>query len=100
MEHESLILDLLEWISAAPKPYADIMAAWRTSCPRLTIWEDALDAGYVMNRNRQVCITVGGLRFLQSRRNQAGEAGGFTSGTIATVCRHPHPHGKQPQVSD
>jgi hypothetical protein len=23
------------------------MEAWRTSCPRLTVWEDAIDAGFV-----------------------------------------------------
>jgi hypothetical protein len=24
-----------------------VIATWRTSCPRLTIWEDAVDHGYV-----------------------------------------------------
>jgi hypothetical protein len=24
-----------------------VIATWRTSCPRLTIWEDAVDRGYV-----------------------------------------------------
>jgi len=70
MENESLILDLLQWLVPKPKPYADVMTAWRTSCPRLTIWEDALDAGYVMLRNQQVCLTADGLQFLRSRRNQ------------------------------
>jgi hypothetical protein len=42
-----LILDLLEWVAAEPRPYAAVMEAWRTSCPRLTVWEDALEQGLV-----------------------------------------------------
>ena len=34
-----LIRDLVSWIAERPRPYADVMDAWRTSCPRLTIWE-------------------------------------------------------------
>jgi hypothetical protein len=44
---EPLILDLLEWIAREPRTYADVMEAWRTSCPRLTVWEDAVDRGLV-----------------------------------------------------
>jgi hypothetical protein len=45
-----LILDFLEWLAPAPRPYAEVMEAWRTSCPRLTIWEDAVDGGYVVRK--------------------------------------------------
>ena len=41
-----LILDFLEWVAARPRPYAEVMDAWRTSCPRLTVWEDADMANY------------------------------------------------------
>lgn len=44
---EPLILDLLEWLDAGPRPCREVMGAWRTSCPRLTIWEDSIDAGYI-----------------------------------------------------
>lgn len=44
---DSLVLDLVEWIAREPRPYQEVIAAWRTSCPRLTIWEDAVDRGYV-----------------------------------------------------
>jgi hypothetical protein len=44
---EALILDLVEWVAKKPRPYADVMDAWRTSCPRLTVWEDAVDRGLV-----------------------------------------------------
>ena len=42
LENRTLVLDLVEWIGDRPRPYADVMAAWQTSCPRLPIWEDAL----------------------------------------------------------
>lgn len=44
---EPLILDLVEWVMRAPRPYPEVMAAWRTSCPRLPVWEDAVDRGLV-----------------------------------------------------
>jgi hypothetical protein len=37
----SNLLDFLGWIAARPRTYAETMEAWRTSCPRLTAWEDA-----------------------------------------------------------
>lgn len=47
MSIESLILDFLEWLGPEPRPYAEVMDAWRTSCPRLTVWEDATDRGFI-----------------------------------------------------
>ena len=71
VENESLVLDLLEWIGPVSRPYQDVMDAWRTSCPRLTIWEDALDAGFIMVHNRDVIVTTEGRDFLAERRNGA-----------------------------
>src|SRR3546814_10763424 len=45
--HEPLILDLVEWVAAGPRPYAEVMEAWRTSCPRLPVWEDAVERGLI-----------------------------------------------------
>lgn len=42
---ESLILDLIEWLASGERTYDDVMDAWRTSCPRLPVWEDANDRG-------------------------------------------------------
>lgn len=42
-----LTIDFLAWLAAEPRDYIDVMDAWRTSCPRLTIWEDAIDAGLI-----------------------------------------------------
>lgn len=47
----SSIRQLLEWIDAHPRTYSEVMDAWRSTCPRLTVWEDALDAGYVQIEN-------------------------------------------------
>jgi D-3-phosphoglycerate dehydrogenase len=44
---DALILDLLEWIGDRPRPYAEVMEAWRTSCPRLPVWEEATTRGFV-----------------------------------------------------
>jgi len=38
----ALTRDFLAWLDRAPRSYAETMEAWRSSCPRLTIWEDAL----------------------------------------------------------
>ena len=42
-----LTIQLLEWIADRPRSYAETMEAWRTSCPRLPVWEDAVDGGLV-----------------------------------------------------
>jgi len=44
---DALVLDFVEWIAASPRRYSEVMEAWKTSCPRLTIWEDAIDQGLV-----------------------------------------------------
>ena len=44
---ESLMLDLVEWLEHRPRTYAEAMEVWRTSCPRLTVWEDAVDGGLI-----------------------------------------------------
>jgi hypothetical protein len=38
---EALTFQLLAWLAERPRTYAETMDAWRTSCPRLSIWEDA-----------------------------------------------------------
>lgn len=62
---DALILDLLEWIGREPRPYVEVMDAWRTSCPRLTVWEDANDRGFIERRWSEqggalVCVSARG----------------------------------------
>ena len=42
-----LVVQFLEWVVASPRVYDDVMAAWRTSCPRLQVWESAVDRDLV-----------------------------------------------------
>ena len=67
---DPLVLDLVEWIGREPRLYADVIETWRTSCPRLTIWEDAVDRGYVtrqpMAGGVRVAITESGANFLRA----------------------------------
>jgi hypothetical protein len=68
---EPLILDFVAWIAEQPRPYGDVMAAWRTSCPRLTVWEDAIEAGLVArvddgSREQMVRVTARGREFLHA----------------------------------
>jgi hypothetical protein len=68
---DSLVLDLVEWIARKPRVYSEAIAAWRTSCPRLTIWEDALDHGYVARETvggagLMVTVTEAGENFLRA----------------------------------
>ena len=70
---ESLILDLLEWLAKRDRTYAETMEAWRTSCPKLPVWEDANDRGLVAlvpaTRGRRIVrLTPAGLAFLEQHR--------------------------------
>ena len=69
---DNLILDLIEWVGRKDRTYHETMDAWRTSCPRLTIWEDASDGGYVKrvfeNKRSMVRVTSAGIEFLKSKR--------------------------------
>ena len=73
---DPLILDLLEWIGREPRSYADVIEAWRTSCPRLTVWEDAMDRGFAVREHgggREVMIrlTEAGRDFLREHGRSA-----------------------------
>jgi hypothetical protein len=69
---EALILDLLEWVAIRDRSYEEVMDAWRTSCPKLPVWEDANDRGLVrserVNGRTVVRITSSGLALLERRR--------------------------------
>jgi len=47
MANVALTMQLLQWIGTRPREYQETIDAWRTSCPRLTIWEDALSDGLI-----------------------------------------------------
>jgi hypothetical protein len=47
-----LTRDFLQWLARQPRSYAETMEAWRSSCPRLTIWEDAIADGLIREESR------------------------------------------------
>jgi hypothetical protein len=68
--HAFLTLQLLEWIADRPRTYSDLMEAWKTTCPRLSIWEDACAQGLVgcePGREGVVHLTDKGRRCLRAR---------------------------------
>lgn len=67
---EPLIRDLVAWCAREPRSYEDTIEAWRTSCPRLTVWEDAVERGLVRSERRpegsiMVSVTPAGHAYLQ-----------------------------------
>jgi hypothetical protein len=71
---ETLILDLLEWMGPAPRLYAEVLEAWRTSCPRLPVWEDANDRGFIARhhatgRGALVSVSAAGAEHLRRYRD-------------------------------
>ena len=78
---DSLVLDLIEWLLDAPRPYAEVMDAWRTTCARLPIWEEAVDRGFLVSemvaRGRVlVSVTPAGRAFYERRRGRHAERDG------------------------
>ena len=68
---DALTLDLLEWISSRPRTYAETMDAWRSLCPRLLVWEDALVAGLVRVSGDRVEVTPAGDTALAARKPES-----------------------------
>ena len=67
---EALILDLLESLAREPRGYIELMEAWRTSCPRLPVWEEANDRGFVCRQGSLIVLTSEGREHLVTRRVQ------------------------------
>jgi hypothetical protein len=70
---DSLVLDLLEWLGPDPRPYAEVLDAWRTSCPRLPVWEDATDRGFIRRHRGPeggtfVSVSAAGAEYLGTHR--------------------------------
>jgi hypothetical protein len=74
---ENLILDLIEWVTRKEHAYQETFDAWRTSCPRLTVWEDANDRALLetaaVDGRTIMRSTMAGLSLLRERRPQTYE---------------------------
>jgi hypothetical protein len=43
----ALTIQFLGWVASRPRTRADVMDAWRSTCPMNSIWEDAVIEGLV-----------------------------------------------------
>lgn len=75
-----LTLQFLTWLEESPRSYGEAMDAWRTSCPRLSIWEDALRDGLIERkpgladdagklRDFGIAVTPAGRKLLASSKS-------------------------------
>ena len=73
---DALVIDLLEWIGPGVRPYSEVIDAWRTSCPRLPVWEEANARGYIVSEHRAgtgalISLSPAGQDMLKQRRDAA-----------------------------
>jgi D-3-phosphoglycerate dehydrogenase len=75
---DALVLDLLEWVANGERSYAEVMEAWRTSCPRLPVWEEATGRGLIVREHvdgrAMVRITSSGLALLAQHKSPGKSA--------------------------
>jgi hypothetical protein len=66
---DALILDFLGSVASMDRKYSDAIEAWRTSCPKLPVWEEANEHGLIartrVNGDATVCITPAGVALLE-----------------------------------
>ena len=69
-----IMLQFLAWVADRPRHYRDTMEAWQSTCPRLSVWEDAIIEGLVRLENdagRAVRLTPRGREILQKSKAEA-----------------------------
>jgi hypothetical protein len=80
---DAVILDLLEWLAARDRSYEEVMDAWRTSCPKLSVWEDANDRGLLerleAGGRSVVRISPSGRELLERHRSSPHESFNLTT---------------------
>src|SRR5262249_61678269 len=68
-----IMIQFLSWVADRPRSYTETMDAWRTSCPRLSVWEDAVIADLVRlegEGGRAVKLTDRGAKVLRQGQNR------------------------------
>lgn len=74
-----IMIQFLAWVAERPRSYADVMEAWKTSCPRLSVWEDATTEGLVRRQagpggRTLICVTARGRALLAETARPATPA--------------------------
>ena len=97
-----IMIQFLAWIADRPRNYAQTMEAWRSSCPRLSVWEDAIIEGLIRiesNANRSIALTRQGMAVLAQSEQQTQSQ---TASKAAAPRRVPKVHtkisGKAPAI--
>lgn len=65
---DALTAQMLEWIASGDHSYSEVLDVWKTSCPRLSVWEDACIDGLVdctAVQTGSVFLTEKGKRFME-----------------------------------
>ena len=62
----ALTAQMLQWLDEHPRSYTETLEAWKTSCPRLSIWEDALADRLIRIEAGTVHVTPAGKALLVS----------------------------------
>ncbi len=71
------MMQFLAWVADRPRTYRDAMEAWRSTCPRMSVWEDAIIDGLVRLDNgaeRTVVLTSRGRAVLSCESVANGPA--------------------------
>jgi len=84
---DALVIDLLEWIGPQTKPYAVVIDALRTSCPRLPVWEEANARGYIIREHVEgigtlISVSPIGLAILNQHRHASVPSLGKSSASV------------------
>ena len=67
----ALTIQLLEFIADRPRSHAEVLDAWQTTCPRLSIWEDACIDGLIdsdVETGKIVRVSEKGRQLLLAKR--------------------------------
>jgi hypothetical protein len=66
-----IMVQFLTWVADRPRTYRQTMDAWRTSCPRLSVWEDAILDELIRvgnDKDRAVSLTARGRAALKKAK--------------------------------
>jgi hypothetical protein len=80
LAHDLLMLEFLSWLASRRRTYTETMEAWQSTCPRHTIWEDAMIDGYIAldrkegSRDPEVILTMNGRALLNGKNGNPQSA--------------------------